>query len=138
MVRAASVGINGTRLPLPRALKQPGVRLEGLVACGDVRLDVVAGSADVDVASVETEFKYEGYLRRQMAAVERQRQQEWRSIPANFAFEGVPGLSTEMVERLSQVRPATLGHASRIPGVTPAAIAVIAACIGRKQPSPSV
>jgi tRNA uridine 5-carboxymethylaminomethyl modification enzyme len=136
-VRAATVGVNGARIPLPRALKQPGVRLEGLAAAGEVSLDL-AGGSDIDLASVETEFKYEGYLKRQIASVERHRQQEWRPIPAGFPFHSVPGLSTEMVERLGQVRPATLGHASRIPGVTPAAVAVIAAYIGRKQPSPSV
>jgi tRNA uridine 5-carboxymethylaminomethyl modification enzyme len=82
---------------------------------------------------VETEFKYEGYLRRQTVAVERQRRQETRLIPDGFLFEGIPGLSREMVDRLSQVRPATLGQASRIPGVTPAAVAVIACQIDKRR-----
>jgi tRNA uridine 5-carboxymethylaminomethyl modification enzyme len=137
-VRRAVVAVNGVRTPLPRALKQPGVRLQVLADSREVSLDVAASSAELDVSSVETEFKYEGYLKRQVASVERQRQQEWRPIPSGFPFARVPGLSTEMVERLSQVRPSTLGHASRIPGVTPAAVAVIAAYIGRKPLSPSV
>jgi tRNA uridine 5-carboxymethylaminomethyl modification enzyme len=52
--------------------------------------------------------------------------QEHRSIPAGFAFGDVPGLSREIVERLSQVRPDTVGQAGRVPGVTPAAVAVLA------------
>ena len=59
----------------------------------------------IDIASVETEFKYEGYLKRQELAVERQRRQEGRAIPEGFVFAGIPGLSREMVERLSQYSP---------------------------------
>jgi tRNA uridine 5-carboxymethylaminomethyl modification enzyme len=137
-VRASSVGLNGIKVPLPRALKQPGLRLKSFADSGEVALDLDAVNSELDLASLETEFKYEGYLKRQIASVDRQRQQEWRPIPAAFPFHRIPGLSTEVVERLSEVRPATLGHASRIPGVTPAAVAVIGAYIGRKQPSPSV
>ena len=78
-------------------------------------------------------FKYQGYLKRQEDSVERQRRQEGRGIPAEFGFDGIPGLSREMVERLSTVRPGTLGQASRIPGVTPAAVAVIAAYLDRAR-----
>jgi tRNA uridine 5-carboxymethylaminomethyl modification enzyme len=94
-------------------------------------MEVFPTAEAIDLASVETEFKYEGYLKRQMAAVERQRRQECRAIPEGFGFAGIPGLSREVIERLSSVRPATLGQASRIPGVTPAAIAVIAAYLNK-------
>ena len=130
-VRSAVVTIGSMRLPAPRALKQPEVRLRRLHESGEVQLDVCAATDAVDIASVETEFKYEGYLKRQIASVERQRRQECRGIPESFVFAGIPGLSREMVERLSAVRPATLGQASRIPGVTPAAVAVIAAYLDR-------
>jgi tRNA uridine 5-carboxymethylaminomethyl modification enzyme len=66
-----------------------------------------------------------------MAAVERQRRHENRPIPLDFEFLGIPGLSREMVHRLSEARPATLGQASRLPGVTPAAVAVLAVYIDR-------
>ena len=122
---------NGARLPAAQALKQPEVRLADLVAGRQIEIDARGPQAALDLASVETEFKYEGYLRRQMASVDRLRRQEERSIPNAFAFHNVPGLSREMVQRLSEVRPATLGQASRIPGVTPAAIAVVAAYIDR-------
>ncbi len=136
-VRASTVLLHsGERIPAARALKQPDVRLAALVDSGQIALAVDPRDAVIDVASVETEFKYEGYLRRQTAAVERQRRQETRGIPDDFAFQGIPGLSREMVERLSQVRPATLGQASRIPGVTPAAVAILATQMdkGRAEP----
>jgi len=75
--------------------------------------------------------KYAGYLRRQQAEIERARKDERRQIPEAFPYDRVPGLSTEVVHRLSQVRPDTIGHALRIPGVTPAAAAVLAAYVGR-------
>ena len=83
------------------------------------------------MASVETEFRYEGYLKRQLASVDRLRRHEQRRIPDHFPFDSVPGLSREMVQRLGEVRPETLAQASRIPGVTPAAVAVVAAYIDK-------
>ena len=132
-IAATSVTVGGARIPASRALKQPGVHLTTLVASGQLPLVVHSPNQDLDVASVETEFKYEGYLRRQLASVERHRRQEGRRIPDTFEFTGVPGLSREMVQRLSENRPATLGQASRIPGVTPAAVAVIAGCLNRQK-----
>jgi tRNA uridine 5-carboxymethylaminomethyl modification enzyme len=116
---------SGQRTPAPRALKQPEVSLERLVSGGQVSIAVDVRDRMIDLASLETEFKYEGYLRRQLASIERQRRQETRAIPPDFRFDGVPGLSREMVQRLTEVRPATLAQASRIPGVTPAAIAIV-------------
>jgi tRNA uridine 5-carboxymethylaminomethyl modification enzyme len=133
-VSSSSVRVaSGERVPAERALKQPDVRLEQLVANGELSLDIAEASRAIDLASVETEFKYEGYVRRQTAAVERQRRQEDRLIPEGFVFAGIPGLSRESVERLSAVRPATLGQASRISGITPAAVAVIAAYLDRPR-----
>jgi tRNA uridine 5-carboxymethylaminomethyl modification enzyme len=123
MVSSATNG----RIPASRALRNPDVTLNTLMDSGEIRLAIDPAHAPIDVASVETEFKYEGYLRRQHTTIERQRRQEGRLIPAGFAFDGIPGLSREMVERLSSIRPVTLGQASRIPGVTPAAVAVVAA-----------
>ena len=138
VVRSTRVKVSsGDRIPADRALKQPDVRVEGLMAAGELKLEVEPRDVAIDIASLETEFKYEGYLKQQMATVERQRRQEGRPIPVGFTFAGVPGLSREIVQRLSELRPATLGHASRIPGVTPAAVAVISAFLERKpRPSP--
>lgn len=131
-VRGASVRSAGTVLPAERALKQPGVSLTELARGGVLALAVDPDSAGLDIASVETEFKYEGYIRRELAGVDRRRRNESRRIPPEFRFAGVPGLSREMVERLSTVRPETLGQAGRVPGVTPAAVAVIDAHLDRR------
>jgi tRNA uridine 5-carboxymethylaminomethyl modification enzyme len=117
------------RLPALRALRQPEIRLSDLVATHQI--DLEDGSTALDVASLETEIKYEGYLRRQRSEVSRARRLETRSIPAGFRFDRVPGLSNEIVQRLSEVLPATVGQAGRIPGMTPAALAVLAAFIDR-------
>ena len=86
---------------------------------------------DLDVASLENEIKYAGYLRQELACAERMRRQERRRIPDGFVFSGIPGLSREVVQRLSHIRPETLGQASRIPGITPAAIAVLGAYLDK-------
>jgi tRNA uridine 5-carboxymethylaminomethyl modification enzyme len=75
--------------------------------------------------SVETEIKYEGYLLQQQRAIERLKKSEQRNIPEWFDYRNVSGLSREMQEKLLKIRPRTLGHASRIPGVTPAAVSLV-------------
>jgi tRNA uridine 5-carboxymethylaminomethyl modification enzyme len=74
---------------------------------------------------VETETKYGGYIAQQERQMERMKDAERRPIPGSFGFGGIPGLSREICEKLERVRPETLGQAARIPGVTPAAIAVL-------------
>ena len=78
-----------------------------------------------ELKSVETEIKYEGYLQQQQRAIERLKKAEQRNIPEWFDYRSVSGLSREMQEKLTRVRPRTLGHASRIPGVTPAAVSLV-------------
>jgi tRNA uridine 5-carboxymethylaminomethyl modification enzyme len=77
------------------------------------------------LSAVETEAKYSGYILQQERQMERMKHAELRRIPPEFGFAGIPGLSREIRDKLEQVRPATLGQAARIPGVTPAAIAVL-------------
>lgn len=117
----------GERASAGTLLRRPDVRLESLLERGDVALDLEGSTRELDVASIENEIKYAGYLKQEAARAERTRRQERRRIPDGFAFTRVPGLSREVVQRLSQVRPETLGQASRIPGVTPAAVAVLGA-----------
>jgi tRNA uridine 5-carboxymethylaminomethyl modification enzyme len=127
LVRSAT----GDSVPASQLLKRPDVRLEDLVSSGRVCVEIDAHHGPTDLASAETTVKYAGYLKRQQAEVERARKDERRRIPAGFPFGDVPGLSTEVVQRLAQVRPDTLGHALRIPGITPAAVAVLSAYVGR-------
>jgi tRNA uridine 5-carboxymethylaminomethyl modification enzyme len=124
-VRRTTVTIGSERMPAERALRQPQVDVRELSREGQIALDIQ--DPLVDFASLETIYRYEGYLRRQGESVERLKRQESRAIPADFQFDGIPGLSRESVERLSSVRPETLGQALRIPGMTPAAVALVAA-----------
>jgi tRNA uridine 5-carboxymethylaminomethyl modification enzyme len=78
-----------------------------------------------ELRSVETEIKYEGYLLQQQRAMERLKKAEQHSIPDWFDYRSVSGLSREMQEKLSKLRPSTIGQASRIPGVTPAAVSLV-------------
>jgi len=77
------------------------------------------------LTTVETETKYAGYMAQQDRAIQQLRDSEGRRIPETFVYVGIPGLSKEVQQKLTRVRPATLGQAQRIPGVTPAAIAVL-------------
>jgi len=74
---------------------------------------------------VETDFKYEGYLVQQEKQIERMKRAEARHIPDWFDYKKVSGLSREVVEKLTKVRPLTLAQASRIPGITPAAVSLV-------------
>jgi tRNA uridine 5-carboxymethylaminomethyl modification enzyme len=78
-----------------------------------------------EMKSVETEIKYAGYLDKQRRSIERMKKAEERAIPAWFDYRSVSGLSREMQETLERVRPMTLGQASRIAGVTPAAVTLV-------------
>jgi len=121
--------------PLAQLLKRPEVTIEDLVPVlqeltpSFVRRDtsVVGLSSEVrnELKSIETEIKYEGYLQQQQRAIERLKKAEQRSIPEWFDYHSVSGLSREMQEKLVKIRPRTLGHASRIPGVTPAAVSLV-------------
>src|SRR5271165_2839992 len=104
-------------------LKRPEARIE---KAGDW-LRSKTGEEPVHgvLTTIETEAKYAGYIVQQGRQIDRLRDSEGRRIPMDFPFETVPGLSTEVKLKLRRVQPETLGQAGRIPGVTPAAIAVL-------------
>ena len=112
-------------------LKRPEVQYAGLIEI--VGLEPVL---DFDqAAELEIEVKYEGYVRRQADAIERSRRLEDALIPDGLDYTTVHGLSTEARERLAKVRPRSLGQAARMPGITPAAISLLAVHIriGRRR-----
>jgi len=127
--------------PLAQLLKRPEITIEGLAAVLRELMprfferdsSVTPASPEVDLSSeirnelksVETEIKYAGYLDQQQRAIERLKKAEQRCIPDWFNYGAVSGLSREMQEKLGKVVPQTLAQASRIPGVTPAAISLI-------------
>ena len=85
--------------------------------------------------TVETETKYSGYIGQQERQMVRLRDAERRPIPPDFGFDDIPGLSREARDKLNRIRPASLGHAARIPGVTPAAVAVLDVYLGLRRVS---
>lgn len=85
----------------------------------------ISSSIRNELKSVETEIKYAGYLLQQERAIERLKKAEQRTIPQWFDYSSISGLSREIQETLIKIRPRTLGHASRIPGVTPAAVSLV-------------
>ena len=124
--------------PLAQLLKRPEIKIEHLVSvlrdlypsffireypCESVA--ALPASLRNELKSVETEIKYEGYLLQQQRAIDRLKKSEQRNIPEWFDYKSVSGLSREMQETLIKIRPRTLGHASRIPGVTPAAVSLV-------------
>jgi tRNA uridine 5-carboxymethylaminomethyl modification enzyme len=98
-------------------LRRPESKIEGL----SLGHEFARGA----LTTVETEIKYAGYIAQQKRQVDQLRDAERRSIPDDFIYMDIPGLSREVREKLERVRPITLGHAGKIPGVTPAAIAVL-------------
>jgi tRNA uridine 5-carboxymethylaminomethyl modification enzyme len=97
------------------------------------RLDPEAIGDPHVARQVEVTAKYDGYVRRMLDEVARFKQMEERAIPDALDYRVVPGLSTEVRERLSAVRPRSLGQASRVPGVTPAAISILTVWCHRMQ-----
>jgi tRNA uridine 5-carboxymethylaminomethyl modification enzyme len=127
---------------LAQLLKRPEIVIENLVPLlrelepvfferEEIRVNpresVAALSSEVrnELKSVETEIKYEGYLLQQQRAIDRLKKAEQRAIPDWFDYNSVSGLSKEMQETLLKIKPRTLAHASRIPGVTPAAVSLV-------------
>jgi tRNA uridine 5-carboxymethylaminomethyl modification enzyme len=127
--------------PIAQLLKRPEVTIERLVPIlKELASEFFARNSSVSSApsalnlsseirnelkSIETEIKYEGYLLQQQRAMQRLKKSEQHSIPEWFDYHSVSGLSREMQEKLTHVRPRTIGQASRIPGVTPAAVSLV-------------
>ncbi len=131
---------SATGQTLAQLIKRPEVTVEQLVpilselapeffarnsSVSSVSPVVISSEVRNELKSVETEIKYEGYLLQQQRAMERLKKAEQHSIPDWFDYQSVSGLSREMQEKLTHVRPRTIGQASRIPGVTPAAVSLV-------------
>jgi tRNA uridine 5-carboxymethylaminomethyl modification enzyme len=124
------VVLDGTPMFADEAIARPNVALEAVCAAG-FALETDEDRPHLDRCSIEADLKYRGYLKQQEVAFARAGGQSDRAIPSDFEFDGVPGLSREVVERLTKIRPVTIGQASRVPGVTPAAVAIVAARVAR-------
>ncbi len=109
-------------LSLEELLRRPEVHINDLLALDEG----LAGLPLTVLEQLEIGTKYEGYIRRQLDQVERFKRSEGILIPTNFDYRGLIGLSAEVQEKFDRIRPLTLGQAARIPGVTPAGIAILA------------
>ncbi len=126
-IRESLQNIRHQGVPLDQWLRRPENIVSHLPA--DVR-----GRATAEVwVQVETDVKYEGYIRRELEAVARHQRQEDESMPIDLDYASIPGLRNESRQKLLQIRPATLGQASRISGVTPADISLLAVWMRRAR-----
>jgi len=114
---------------LAQILRRPEISIEQLRTVGP---DIPNYGPNVD-AQTEIQLKYQGYVDRQSAIVERFRRMEQATIPANLDYSKISGLSREVCEKLVRVNPQSLGQAARIPGVTPAAISLLSFYIKKKS-----
>jgi len=112
---------------LEELLRRPEIGIDDLLFLDD-QLAGLPGDVRVEL---ETAVKYEGYIRRQQDQVERTKRMEEQRIPPDFDYAAIGGLSAEVREKLIRIKPLTLGQASRIPGVTPAAVAILAVLLRR-------
>ncbi len=112
-------------------LRRPEVFADDLLA-NDPQFQSMSLDA-ADLAEIEAEVKYEGYIARQQMEVERLRRMEGKAIPEGFDYAQVPGLCNEARSRLSARRPLTLGEASRIPGVRPADVQLLLVLVSRRD-----
>jgi tRNA uridine 5-carboxymethylaminomethyl modification enzyme len=126
----ARLGLAGLKngVSLEELLRRPEIDLDHLLF-----LDAELAALPAAVRSeLETNIKYAGYIRRQQEQVEQLQRMEQLGIPAGFDYTTVASLSAEVREKLLTVRPRTLGQASRIPGVTPAAVAILAVLLRQR------
>jgi len=102
-------------------LRRPELTLEGLESIAELGQELSAAVK----REVQLQIKYQGYIDRQNEQVDRFRKMESIGLPENMAYAGLAGLSTEVIEKLTKIQPRSLGQASRISGVTPAAISAL-------------
>ena len=121
-------------------LRRPEVAYDALTALAAVDVPEWMKALDVDERlveqvklQVEVQAKYTGYIDRQQDEIERQRRYEETQLPVDLDYVQVRGLSTEVRQRLEQVRPTTLGQAARVPGVTPAAVSLLLVHLKRRS-----
>jgi tRNA uridine 5-carboxymethylaminomethyl modification enzyme len=111
-------------------LRRPGVTYQALTGLPIIGAMAAADAADEHLVEqvlqqVDVQAKYSGYIERQQQEIERQRRSEHTVLPSTLDYAAVRGLSTEVRQRLAEIRPTTLGQAARIPGVTPAAVSLL-------------
>jgi len=114
---------------LYQLLKRPNITMKHIEAVEPWLCSINSSIKD----AIEVEVKYDGYIKRELEFISRISKLEDTKIPEDFVFDHIPGLSTEIKEKLNKYKPLTLGQASRISGITPAAIAILDVYIKRHR-----
>jgi tRNA uridine 5-carboxymethylaminomethyl modification enzyme len=122
-------------------LRRPGVSYESLIEIAGAPAWWPHGAGALDErlpgqvrAQVEVQARYSGYIERQQEDIERSRSHEETPLPPDLDYASLTGLSHEVRQRLAETRPATLGQAGRIPGVTPAAVSILLVHLKKRGP----
>jgi len=123
-------------------IPEPGLTLAQLLRRPEISYDQLCGIVghcpvedNTIQEAIEISIKYEGYIKRQLQHIEKFKKLEEKTIPENFSYEEIRGFSKEVSEKLSKVKPCSVGQASRISGVTPAAISLLLVSLERKNRS---
>jgi tRNA uridine 5-carboxymethylaminomethyl modification enzyme len=111
-----------SRPSLVELIRRPEIHIADLIGEGVIQPEPLRRE---DVVSLETAIKYEGYLKQQDREVEKLRKAESKRLPPDMNYAGMAGLSREIVEKLTRIQPQSIAQASRIPGITPAAISIL-------------
>ncbi|WP_447969920.1 tRNA uridine-5-carboxymethylaminomethyl(34) synthesis enzyme MnmG [Nitrospira sp. M1] len=128
-MESLGVDLSTNNLTLAQLLKRPNISYKQLI-------DLSGEEAPYDedlFESIEVAVKYEGYINRQEQQVAKFKKLESRRIPVDFAYSAVTGFSNEVLEKFNNVKPSSIGQASRISGVTPAAISLLLVALDRKR-----
>ncbi len=127
LIESNQIGPVGPTQTLAEILRRQDLTYDKIV-----RLFGNSGTDDPEIAeAVQLEVKYEGYIKRQLQQIERSQKYEHRTIPALFDYDAISGFSSEVREKLKRVKPASVGQASRISGITPAAVSLLLVSLER-------
>jgi len=117
ILKSKSIIVDGKKITIFEYVRRPGVKIKDFEIAKDFKEDVIF--------TAEVEIKYAPYIERNLKEIEEFKNLEKIKIPENIDYRKIPGLSLEIIEKLSKIKPLNLGQASRIPGITPSAISIL-------------
>ena len=117
ILKSKNIIVDGKKITIFEYVRRPGVKIKDFEIAKDFKDDVIF--------TAEVEIKYAPYIERNLKEIEEFKNLEKIKIPENIDYRKIPGLSLEIIEKLSKIKPLNLGQASRIPGITPSAISIL-------------
>ena len=133
LVRLGSAPLESRRVTLAELMRRPEMDAAAVEQVATAAGHTEGAPAPSVAERVEIELKYDGYLKRQEADAARMSRSDAMAVPDDLDYAVIPGLSREVVEKLQAIRPRSVGQASRISGITPAAVAILMTHIGLSQ-----